>query len=329
MPLAVAAVAALVFQPYFNWLRDRLKLGKGLALVVLFLSAIIPTLVFLWFFGALLFSQLSDLVEKAPELWQTSQAWVRERAPKVVEFVDNNPYLRNLRQAMEGEGGSLVHSLEAVGRGAISAGAGVISWVGALLAWVVTPVYFAFILLADTPGKFDIEKHLPFLKPETRKDVAYLVNQFIDIIVAFFRGQLIIAFLQGVLYAVGFSLVGLKYGAIIGLLLGFLNIIPYLGSIVGLGTALPLAFFQPGGGLVTVGLVLLVFTVVQIIESYILTPKIMGDRTGLHPMVIILAVFFWGTALNGIMGMILAIPLTAFLVVFWRLAREKYVKELV
>jgi predicted PurR-regulated permease PerM len=329
LPLAVAAVAALVFQPYFDWLRDKLKLGKALALVVLLLSAIIPTGIFLWFFGALLFSQLSDLIERIPDMWQASQAWVKERAPAVVEFVENNPYLRSLRAAMEGQEGSIVHSLEAVGRGALSAGVGVISWTGALLSWVVTPVYFAFILLADTPGKFDIEAHLPFLKSETRKDVAYLVNQFIEIIVAFFRGQLIIAFLQGVLYAIGFSLVGLKYGAVIGLLLGFLNIIPYLGSIVGLGTALPLAFFQSGGGIVKVGLVLLVFTVVQLIESYILTPKIMGDRTGLHPMVIILAVFFWGTALNGIMGMILAIPLTAFLVVFWRLAREKYLPELV
>ena len=58
-----------------------------------------------------------------------------------------------------------------------------------------------------------------------------------------------------------------------------------------------------------------------------LTPKIMGDRTGLHPVVIIVAIFFWGSALNGIMGMILAIPLTAFLVVFWRLARERYIQE--
>jgi len=65
------------------------------------------------------------------------------------------------------------------------------------------------------------------------------------------------------------------------------------------------------------------------VEGYFLTPKIMGDRTGLHPVVIIVAIFFWSTALNGIMGMILAIPLTAFLVVFWRLAREKYMRELV
>ncbi len=68
---------------------------------------------------------------------------------------------------------------------------------------------------------------------------------------------------------------------------------------------------------------------VQLIEGYVLTPKIMGNRTGLHFMAIIVAVFFWGVALGGILGMILAIPLTAFLVSFWRLAKEKYIRELV
>ena len=113
----------------------------------------------------------------------------------------------------------------------------------------------------------------------------------------------------------------------LGLLLGLLNIIPYLGSILGLGIALPLAYFQQDGGLFTLGGVLVVFTVVQLIEGYFLTPRIMGDRTGLHPMAIIVAVFFWGSALSGILGMILAIPLTAFGVVFWRLAKDKYIKE--
>jgi predicted PurR-regulated permease PerM len=85
---------------------------------------------------------------------------------------------------------------------------------------------------------------------------------------------------------------------------------------------------QPGGGWDRVGFVLIVFAIVQLIEGYLLTPKIMGQRTGLHPMAIIVAIFFWGAALSGILGMILAIPLTAFLVVFWRLAKEKYVSEL-
>lgn len=241
LPLAVAGVAALVFQPYYEWLRYKLKLGRVLALIALFLSAVIPLVAFFWFFGALLVDQVSGLISNLPEWSQAVATWVKERAPRFVEFVQNHPYLQSVRAALSGQQGTIVDGLEAVGRGALSAGAGAVSAVGALMCWVVTPIYFAFFLWVDKKGGFDIERYLTFLKPETRKDVAYLANQFVEIIVAFFRGQLVIAFLQGVLYAIGFSLVGLRYGFIIGLLLGFLNIIPYLGSIIGLGTALPLA----------------------------------------------------------------------------------------
>ena len=229
--------------------------------------------------------------------------------------------------AVEGQGGAVVGVVQSLGRRAVTAGAGVLSGIGALLAWAVAPIYFAFFLMTDTAKVGDLEKFLPFLKRETRHDLLYLFEEFLNIIVAFFRGQLIIAFLQGLLFAIGFTLVGLKYGFVIGLTLGFLNIVPYLGNIIGLATALPLAFFQDGGGLTRVVLVLVVFAAVQMIEGYFLTPKIMGDRTGLHPVAIIVAVFFWGSALQGILGMILAIPLTAFLVVFWRLARDKYIGE--
>jgi len=189
--------------------------------------------------------------------------------------------------------------------------------------------YFVFFLILPRKDVAQLDNYLPFLKEETRKDIVYLVREFVNIMVAFFRGQFIIAFLQGVLLAIGFSLVGLKYGLVLGLLLGFLNVIPYLGSMLGLSITLPLAYFQEGGGVTTLAGVIVVLVIVQAIEGYILTPKIMGDRTGLHPMVIIFAVFFWGSALGGILGMILAIPLTAFLVVFWRLAKEKYIPELI
>ena len=94
----------------------------------------------------------------------------------------------------------------------------------------------------------------------------------------------------------------------LGLVLGFLNIIPYLGSIIGLAICLPLAFFQDGGGMLKLALVVLVFTLVQMIEGYILTPKIMGDRTGLHPVAIICAVLLCG-GLWGFWGVFFAIPL--------------------
>ena len=329
LPLAVAAVGALVFQPYYEWLREKARLPKTLALGGVFLSAIIPLVAFFWFFGAIVVDQGGDLLEKAPAWWQKTSEDMAERWPAVQAFLDENPYGQQVKQAIEENSGSLMQAMRSLGLQIFDAGAGVLRAVVALLGWLVAPVYFAFFLMAEPREFDDLEEALPFLKAETRADVVYLIREFVNIIVAFFRGQLIIAFLQGLLFAVGFSIVGLKYGFVIGLALGFLNIVPYLGNILGLGAAIPLALFQPDGGVMRLVAVMIVFVIVQSIEGYILTPRIMGERTGLHPMVIIVAIFFWGSALSGLSGMILAIPLTAFLVVFWRLAREKYVRELV
>jgi len=327
LPLAVAGVAALVFRPYFDFLRTKLKMPMGLAIVAFFLSALVPLTAFGWFFGALIADQISGMVKAFPEWWTRVQEQFRSQWPQVVQFFQTTPMGQQITEFAEAQKETMLHGLQLVGGKALSAGAGVVRGIGVLAAWVVTPVYLIFFLIAERKPLKNLEGNLPFLKVETRKDVVFLAQEFINIIVAFFRGQLVIAFLQGVLYAIGFSIVGLKYGFVLGLVLGFLNIIPYLGSIIGLGTTLPLAYFQAGGGLWTLVAVLVIFTIVQLIESYFLTPKIMGDKTGLHPMAIIVAIFFWGSALQGILGMILAIPLTAFLVVFWRLAKERYIDE--
>lgn len=329
LPVAVAAVAALVFKPFYEWTRIKLKANRVVALLLVFLAVLLPAAGLIFFFGALLVDQMTEMVKAIPGWWQSTVDWARTNAPTVDAFLNENPYVQEVRAIIEGQGGGVLGSLSNVGRHALSAGAGLVSWIVGLVGWAVFPIYFSFFLMAETSAPADLERYLPFLKAETRKDIVYLLGEFVNIMVAFFRGQLVIASIQGLLFAIGFSIAGLKYGAVIGITLGFLNIVPYLGNIIGLGTALPIAFFQESGGLSRVVMVLVVFAVVQAIEGYVLTPKIMGDRTGLHPVVIIIAIFFWGSALGGISGMILAIPLTAFLVVFWRLAREKYVKELV
>ncbi|HSO24336.1 MAG TPA: AI-2E family transporter [Chondromyces sp.] len=329
LPVAVAAVAALVVKPYYEFIKVRLKLGKVPALIAVFISLIIPVVAVGWFFGDLLVEQVKGLVAAFPAWWKATVEWVRAKAPELERLWTETEVGQAVGGAVEGRGGAVVDVFQYLGQRAVSAGIDVLSGIAALLFWVVTPIYFAFFLMTDTISVRNLERNLPFLKADTSKDLVYLFEEFLNIIVAFFRGQLIIAMLQGLLFAIGFTIVGLKYGFVIGLTLGFLNIVPYLGNIIGLATALPLAFFQEGGGLLRVLAVLVVVAAVQSIEGYLLTPKIMGDRTGLHPVVIILAVFFWGSALSGIMGMILAIPLTAFLVVFWRLAREKYLPELV
>jgi predicted PurR-regulated permease PerM len=329
LPLAVGGVAALVFRPFYQLLRTRARFPAPLALVSVFASILIPLVAFGWFFGAIAVDQISDMAQQVPHWYEQTVTELKERWPAIREFMDNNPWGQRLKEVAEGQKEAILDGLTLFGGQALSAGKGIARGIGTLVSWAVLPVYFSFFLMAESRKPVALGQLLPFLKSETRKDVVYLIHEFVNIIVAFFRGQLIIAFLQGLLFAIGFSAVGLKYGFVLGMMLGLLNIIPYLGSIIGLSIGLPLAYFQDGGGPFLVLWVMVVFTVVQLIEAYLLTPKIMGDRTGLHPIVIIVAIFFWGSALQGILGMILAIPLTAFLVVFWRLLREKYIGELV
>ncbi len=326
LPLAVGAVAALVFRPYYEWLRSSVRLGMTLAVVAVFGSALVPLVLFTWFFGRIVLDQFVGLIAQAPAWWDAAEAWIDAQTPRATALLDG-PSGQQVGELIASQQEALLGWLQSLGTQAISASLGFARGIGTLLSWVITPVYFAYFLTA-TGIRFDTEKVLPFLKPDTRDDVEYLGREFVEIVVVFFRGQMLIAFLQGVLFAIGFTAVGLRYGFVIGLVLGLLNGIPYLGSIIGLAIAVPLALAQPDGGVTLAALTLVVFVVVQQIEGWFLTPKIMGDRTGLHFMAIIVAIFFWGTALDGILGMILAIPLTAFLASLWRLARQKWIAEI-
>ena len=329
LPLFVAIVLALVLRPVQLFFQERLKVPSSAAVVLVFVVILLPLIVFVSLFSALFLSQLSELVRKMPELTERARTFIEANWPQIVAQWEQYGMTGRVSEFLSEEADGIWRAVRTMVRSAFSAGASAFRSVAATLSWFVLPVYLAFFLQAPPIPRKDWGDLLPFLKQETRDDVVYLVREFVNIIVSFFRGQLIVALGQGLLFAVGFTLVGLQHGFIIGILLGFLNIIPYLGSMIGLAIALPLAFFQNDGGVVLLSLVIVVFIIVQLIEGYYLTPKVMGERTGLHPMMIIVALFFWGTAFDGLTGMILAIPLTAFLVVFWRLAKNKYIQEIV
>ncbi len=210
-----------------------------------------------------------------------------------------------------------------------SAWAGLLGFFAQVTFLAVIPIYLFYFLSSNRNLLEDLEEELGFLSASVKEDVVFLIREFVGIMVAFFRGQLLIGLLMGVGYAIGFTISGLKFGIALGLLFGLLNIVPYLGSIVGIVTAVLVAYLQPGGIAETGEWTVLLgcgisFLVVQLIESYYLTPKIMGQQTGLHPVVVIVSIFFWGTALGGILGMIFGIPLTAFIIIAWRLLCRKY-----
>lgn len=325
-PLAVAAILATMLRPFYDWLVARVRY-PAVAVALVFVAVLAPLAGVIWLFGAMIADQAAALAAKVPEWVSRGEEWVRARLPEWTAFWQQKEIGQQVRAGLEGREGWIATRVSDALTGLVSVGLGVFRSVLGLLGWVVLPIYLFYMLMAPAPSYDKLGNLLPFLRPDLRKDVIYLAREFVGILIAFFRGQLLIAGAQGVLYAIGFAGVGLEFGAVIGLTLGFLNVVPYLGNILGLGVALPLAYFQPEGGVVLLAWVLGVFALVQAVEAYVLTPRIMGQRTGLHPMAIIFAMFFWGVAMDGLLGMILAIPLTAFLVVFWRLLKAKYIRE--
>ncbi len=323
-PLAVAGILALVLRPVVAVFERRLRVNRPVAVVLLYLVFLLLVAGLLITFVPALVTQIIEFVAYLPELWQKTVGWAELHYPEWLAAI--RPYLDNptVKSALEGLSQQAQNLLGHLAPTLKSAGAGIFGFFGFAASVAVIPVYLFFFLLSNGDPTKSLPEHLPFLKVEHRDDVVFLVREFLGILVAFFRGQLLIGLIMGVLLAAGFSIGGLKFGLAIGLLTGLLNIVPYLGSILGLSVALPLAFLQPGGGLTLVGICVAVFAAVQAIEGWLLTPRIMGRQTGLHPIAIIVAIFFWGQALGGILGMMLAVPLTAFFVTAWRLARRKY-----
>ncbi len=323
-PLAVAAVLALILRPLVVLLELRLKMRRTTAVVLLYGVVVVLASGALLLFVPPLVSQVIDLVGYLPTLWQNATDYVQAHYPEWIALTQKylaNPSVRKMADSLAVESQSLLsHAIPSL-RAAFG---GILDVFAFFTHVAIVPVYLFFFLLMRGQPTRNLGQHLPFLRPGVREDVVFLVSEFISIIESFFRGQILIGLCMGVLLAIGFTVIDLKFGLVIGLALGVLNIIPYLGTIIGLAVALPLAFFQPGGGWQLLGLVLVVKAVVQCVESWFLTPKIMGHHTGLHPVAIIVAVFFWGTAFGGVLGMLLAVPLTAFFVTVWRLAKRKY-----
>lgn len=323
-PLAVAGVLALILRPLVEFFERRFQQRRLTAVVLLYGLVVLITGGAILLLVPPLTSQLIDFIAYVPTLWESATNYVLQHYPEWIALGKKhlaNPTVRNVADGIAAESRAvLTHAVPSI-RAAFG---GLLDVFGFVTHIAIIPVYLFFFLLMRGEPTRNLGRHLPFLRPSLRADVVFLTTEFVSIIESFFRGQILIGLCMGVLFAAGFTAIGLKFGLFIGLALGVLNIVPYLGTILGLAVSLPLAFFQPGGGWQLVGLVLLVKGIVQCIESWVLTPKIMGHHTGLHPLVIIVAVFFWGTAFGGVLGMLLAVPLTAFFVTLWRLLKQKY-----
>ena len=188
----------------------------------------------------------------------------------------------------------------------------VASWFGILAGLALIPVYSFYFLLEKRGISSRWTDYLPVADSAFKKELVFVLTAINDYLIAFFRGQVLVALCDGILYMIGFLIIGLPYAVLIGASAIILTIVPYLGAIIVFLTAVFLALVQFGDWLHPV-LVLAVFAVVQTLEGLVVSPKVMGGRVGLHPVTIIIAVMAGTTLLGGLLGGILAIPLTAAL----------------
>jgi predicted PurR-regulated permease PerM len=191
---------------------------------------------------------------------------------------------------------------------------------GIIAGLALIPIYLFYLLLEKRAITDNWTVYLPVTDSRFKEELVFVLRSINDYLIAFFRGQVLVAICDGVLYGIGFAIIGLPYAFVIGAVAMVLTIIPFLGAIVTCGAALLIAVVSFADWQHPV-LVLAVFAVVQGIEGYVLQPKIIGDRVGLHPMVIIVAIMTGTTLLGGVLGGLLAIPLAAVL----RVVMTRYV----
>ena len=185
---------------------------------------------------------------------------------------------------------------------------------------VLIPI-IAFYFLLDWDRMLDNFRRL--IPRRYEEQTLVIVKECHGVLGAFVKGQFLVMVLLGVVYAVGLQLIGLEVGLIIGMVAGLCSIIPYLGFAVGIIAAVIASLFQFGIDWMQLLLVGVVFMIGQAVEGYILQPFLLGDKIGLSPVAVVFAVLA-GAQLGGILGMLIALPVAAVIVVLLRHAREFY-----
>ncbi len=185
---------------------------------------------------------------------------------------------------------------------------------------IISPVV-AFYLLRD--WDHIVDKVNSWLPSEIAPTVREQLSNVDGVLAGFVRGQLMVSLIMGVMYGLGWSLVGLELGLVLGVLAGIMAFVPFVGALFAALIAIALAIGQWGFDAEHIGLVAMVFVVVQIIESSFLTPKLVGERVGLHPVWVLFAVFAGGEIL-GFVGVLVAVPAAAAIAVFVRFTITHY-----
>ena len=319
-PLAVAGVLACVLSPVVDFI-ERRNISRVGAILLVFTGAFALILGILVSVIPQVLRETQLLVAKIPEYSHALQA-------RLSAFIEHPPDLlrhfmppppADTTGAPDSQTGAhasatdwLANRLPEVGSWLLKRLANVATGFGLLAGLALVPVYVFYFLLEKQRILSRWKDYLPLRGSPAGDQLVFLLESFNQYLVAFFRGQVLVAVCDAVLYTAGFLVVGVNYAFLLGFAALGLTMIPFLEAIVICLTALLLTFVQYGDWQHP-ALVLGVFAVVQTLEGLVISPKIMGNRVGLHPLVIIIAVMTGTTLLGGLLGGLLAIPFAAAL----------------
>ena len=289
--------------------------GVGVVFGLMVLVVVVAMLVLV----PMLERQVSTLVQAGPEYrdWfmVTALPWLEARTGlDLLGWLDSERVYEWIRTHWQQAGGVASAVFGYLSRSGMA--------LVALVANVVLLPILTFYFLRD--WDLLVERVASLVPRDHIGTVSRLARESNEVLAAFLRGQIVVMIALGTIYAVGLQLVGLKLGLLIGMVAGLISFIPYLGATTGVVLAVVAALVQAQGfDLQLLLLVGVVFVVGQMLESYVLTPRIVGDKIGLHPMAVIFAIMAGGQ-LFGFLGMLMALPVAAVANVLLRYAKDRY-----
>lgn len=316
LPFMVAMLLAYMMEPLVLWNRRWLRCKKRFLPVILTLLEVVVVLgIFAAIFVPYLIGETSQMAA-AIQNYATTQVDIPYISNEIHKFIQDNVNFNEIQKFLtQDQWGEMIRSLITSSWQVLTSGVGFL-W--ELVSWLIVLLYLVFIMLDYERLMLSFRQLVPF---SHRKRVFKIMDDITIAMNRYFRGQFLIAALVGVLFSIGFVIIGLPMGVAFGLFIGMLNMVPYLQLI-----SLPICFL-----LCIVATVsgtaefwpllwesLAVYVVVQLTQDLLLTPKIMGKAMGLNPAIILLSLSIWGCLL-GFLGLIIALPLTTLVLSYYDL----------
>jgi len=315
MPFMLAAVFAYLGDPLVDRL-ERLRMSRGLAAAIVFLVMLLIVALALMLLVPLIQRQIARFIAALPAYaaWFAHDAvpWLEQKLNIPPSEFDPSTLIARVREHLGTVGGIAAAALGYATRSGLAL-------IGFGVAVVLVPVV-TFYLLRDWDK---LVAHVDALLPrEAQPTIRRLAHETDSVLGAFVRGQLLVMLGLAIYYAITLKLVGLDVGPLIGMIAGLVSFVPYLGFIIGIVASLVAVLVQ-FHDVYHLILVLVVFGVGNLLESYVLVPKLVGDRIGLHPVAVIFAVLAFGE-LFGFIGVLLALPMASIAMVLLRFLRGRY-----